>query len=220
MHYLSLALYAEGPADYNFLRPLLQRLCEALCQEANQPVEFPESVLALDHPQAMHNAPRDERIAAAAREARGAWRILFVHADADGDAGRARAERAQPGIDRLHQEFGGEGIGVAVIPVRETEAWAIADGDALRRASGSSASDQHMGLPPTRAIESESDPKAVLDQAWRIATASRKRQRSNPAGMLSYLGETISLDRLRSLSAFQTLERDVKAALHALHIIS
>lgn len=220
MHFLSLALYAEGPADYHFLRPLLLRLCEELCQEANQPVEFPESVLALDHPQHLRDAPRDERIAAAAREARGAWRILFVHADADGDAQRARAERAQPGIDRLHQEFGGEGIGVAVVPVRETEAWAIADGDALRLASGSNASDKDMGLPPAHAVEATPDPKAVLDKAWRVAAAARKRQRSNVAPMLSYLGETITLARLRTLSAFQALEQDLRDALRGLRIIA
>ena len=31
MHYLGLALYAEGPTDYYFLRPLLPRLCEDIC---------------------------------------------------------------------------------------------------------------------------------------------------------------------------------------------
>ena len=31
MQYLSLALYAEGPTDYRFLSPLLQRLCEDIC---------------------------------------------------------------------------------------------------------------------------------------------------------------------------------------------
>ncbi len=31
MHYLGIALYAEGPTDYYFLRPLLQRLCEDIC---------------------------------------------------------------------------------------------------------------------------------------------------------------------------------------------
>lgn len=37
MHYLGLALYAEGATDYYFLRPLLLRLCEDICtQEASQ----------------------------------------------------------------------------------------------------------------------------------------------------------------------------------------
>lgn len=219
MHFVSLALYAEGRADYDFLGPLLLRLCEDLClNEASQHVEFAESVLALSEPDEFAGAPREERILAAARKAHGAWRVLFVHADADSDAERAHAERAQPAIVRLQQEFA-DGIGVAVVPVRETEAWAIADGDALRQASGSSVSDQTMGLPATRAIEATADPKAVLDKAWRIATAARLRQRRTVSAKLSYLGETVSLDRLRSLTAFQQLEQDLRQALRSLRVI-
>lgn len=220
MHFVSLALYAEGRADYDFLRPLLLRLCEDLClNEASQHVEFAESVLGLDEPDRLAGSSREERIVAAAREAWGAWRILFVHADADSDAERARAERTQPAIARLQQEFGVDGVGVAVVPVRETEAWAIADGDALRRASGSNVSDLVLGLPATRAVETTADPKAVLDKAWRIATAARLRQRRTVSAKLSYLGETVSLDRLRSLTAFRQLEQDLRHALRCLRVI-
>jgi len=49
MHYLGLALYAEGRTDYYFLRPLLLRLCEDIClNEANQAVEFGEEVIGLN----------------------------------------------------------------------------------------------------------------------------------------------------------------------------
>ena len=48
MQYLSLALYAEGPTDYRFLSPLLQRLCEDIClRDALDLVEVSE-VLALE----------------------------------------------------------------------------------------------------------------------------------------------------------------------------
>ncbi len=71
MHYLGLALYAEGPTDYYFLRPLLLRLCEEIClNEANQSVELGE-MISLNEPARLRNAPREERIIEAAREARG-----------------------------------------------------------------------------------------------------------------------------------------------------
>lgn len=220
MHFVALALYAEGRSDYDFLGPVLLRLCEDLCvREASKPVEFPEQVLAVTEAAAHKSAPREERILAAARQAEGAWRILFVHADADGDADRARSERAEPGIRRLQEHFGTAGVGVAVVPVRETESWAIVDGDALRRASGSTASDRELGLPPARIVESTPEPKAVLDHAWRVATAARTRQRRSIAPMLSALGETIALERLRTLSAFQTLEQDLRAALQRLQVL-
>lgn len=59
MHYLGLALYAEGPTDYYFLRPLLLRLCEEIClNEANQSVEFGEEVISLNEPARMKDPTR------------------------------------------------------------------------------------------------------------------------------------------------------------------
>ena len=91
MHYLGLALYAEGRTDYYFLRPLLLRLCEDIClNEANQAVEFGEEVVGLNEPARLKDAPREQRIVGAAREAQGAWRILFIHTDGASNAERAR----------------------------------------------------------------------------------------------------------------------------------
>jgi hypothetical protein len=93
-------------------------------------------VLPLDHPAEARDLPRGERILAAATAARGAWQVLFVHGDAGGDAAQARAHLTQPAIDALKRHLDDQGIGVAVVPVRETEAWAIRDGDVLRQVFG------------------------------------------------------------------------------------
>lgn len=220
MHYLGLALYAEGPTDYYFLCPLLQRLCEDICaQEANQPVEV-SAVLQLDHPVASNGASREIRISDAAKLAGGAWRILFVHADGSGDPGRMREHLAQPALDLLRQESAGQGLGVAVIPVRETEAWALADGDALRRVFGTSLCDMEMRLPRTaRALESDSDPKATLDAALSITQPSGRRRRQGISPLLNALGEQASLQRLRELHAFSSMESELKQALKQLQIL-
>ena len=41
MHYLGLALYAEGRTDDRFLGPVLRRLCEEVCAASPHLVEFP-----------------------------------------------------------------------------------------------------------------------------------------------------------------------------------
>ncbi len=146
MHYPGLALYAEGRTDYPFLCPLLLRLCESACAQADQPVEI-GGVLPLDDTQAMRDAPRAERIAQAAQDAAGAWNLLFVHADADGDAERALRERVTPGLGRVRDAARPRAEGVAVVPVQETEAWVLADGDALRAVFGSTLTDSALGLP-------------------------------------------------------------------------
>ncbi|WP_068808959.1 DUF4276 family protein [Thauera phenolivorans] len=221
MHYLGLALYAEGPTDYYFLRPLLLRLCEDIClNQANQSVEFGEEVISLNEPARMKGAPREERIIEAAREARGAWRIVFIHTDGAGNAERARATCAQPAIDGLAEELPNDGVGVAVVPIRETESWALADGDAIRRVFGTLLSDDALGLPRNAAgVEAILDPKKALDDAFLKTNPTSRKRRQGASPMLNALGESVSLERLRLLPGFQALEHELRQGLEVLGIL-
>ncbi|WP_281185337.1 DUF4276 family protein [Trichlorobacter lovleyi] len=221
MHYLGLALYAEGPTDYSFLRPLLQRLCEDICmQESTQPVEVSE-VNPLNHHISINDAPREQRILEAAKDARGSWNLLFVHADGAGDSVRARTQQVQPAIDLLQQELSREGTGVAVIPIRETEAWAICDGDALRQVFGTTLNDEQMELPRLPSlVESDLDPKETLRKAFLHTTPSGRHRKQGVSPMLNALGEQVSLQQLRRLTAFAVLEHELKQALRQLRILA
>jgi hypothetical protein len=220
MQYLGLALYAEGRTDYYFLSPLLQRLCEDVCAgEALQPVEVSD-VIGLDHPPSVNNANREQRIVSAAGTARGAWKILFVHADGAGNPQRVRAQQVEPALASLRSVFGNDGVGVAVVPIRETEAWVIADGDAIRHVFDTQRTDSELGLPsPSRAAESVADPKASLDSAFAVTEPSGRRRKQGVSPYLSALGEQVSLTRLRELDAFLALEAELKAALRQLGIM-
>ena len=219
MRYLGLALYAEGSTDYHFLRPLLQRLCEDLCaSEAVNPVDVSE-VLALNHPAETNDEPREQRVLAAAKEAQGSWCILFVHADGASDPARARNEQVVPSLELLREAFKDKGVGVAVVPVRETEAWAIADGDAIRSAFGTSLNDGQLGLPARRAVEAAADPKAVLLAAFHATNPSGRRRKQGTSPYLNTLGEAVSLEHLREIGAFNRLVVELRAALRQLEIL-
>lgn len=219
MHYLGLALYAEGSTDYSFLRPLLLRLCEDLCVEADSPVDIGE-ILALDHPLSMAGASRAERIARAAQDAAPAWNILFVHADADGDAKSALRERIEPGLCLVRQAGIDRTEGVAVIPVRETEAWAVADADAVRNVMGTTLDDERLGLTVRgRALEGVTNPKAILETAFNAAGMGPRRKRINVAALFNALGEQVALQILRCLPSFVSMENELRAALQRLQIL-
>lgn len=220
MQYLGLALYAEGPTDYYFLRPMLQRLCEDICaKESPHTIEFTE-VLALDDDPALKNTSRAERILGAAQEARGAWRILFVHTDGAGNPAKAREQLAQPALEVLNREWGDTGIGVAVIPIRETESWAICDVEALRQVLGTNLSPAELGLPATpAAVEAAVDPKLILENAFLATQPSGRRKRHGISPMLNALGEQVALRNLRALSGFKTLEQELRSALRTLRIL-
>ncbi|MDO4682952.1 MAG: DUF4276 family protein [Lautropia sp.] len=217
MHYLSLALYAEGPTDYRFLSPVLRRMCEDMCAaHVRGAVEVTE-VWPLDHPEALRDAPREQRILAAARMAQGRWRLLFVHTDGDGDADRARRERVDPALVLLGAEMSGAGVGV--VPVRETESWMLADGDALRTVFDTTLDDRGLGLPPAGLIEREREPKQLLSRCFDRARPGARGRRHSELDHLSRLGDEVNLAALRRLPSFRSLEADVHAALVALGVI-
>ena len=220
MRYLGLALYAEGPTDYYFLRPLLERLCVDIClREASGLVEV-TAVLGLDHPPAREQDARDVRIREAVRSALGQWSVLFVHADGAGDPARARAQQTTPALEALHADFGAYGRGVAVVPIRETEAWALVDGEALRQVFGTSLDDRALDLPqPVHRAEAVTDPKQCLAMAFAATGPTGARRRRGVSDYLGALGEQISLDRLRLLESFLALELELKGALRGLNFL-
>lgn len=220
MRYLGLALYAEGRTDEYFLRPLLLRLCTDICLHAGlEPVDFSE-VEALTHPPDNNNDSRPARIVAAANQHSSAWQILFIHGDGDANPVASRSERVQPGIDAVRAAFDTQQAAVGVIPVRETESWALRDGDALRSVFGTPLSDARLGLPTTaRAVESITDPKAALESVFNTTRPSGLRQRRGPAQYLNSLGEQVSLDRLKELPSFTALVDELQSTLRAMRVI-
>lgn len=220
MHYLGLAMFAEGPTDHRFLRPLLYRLCDELCLGSRTPVEVSE-VLELHTPASLKDRPRAERIAVAAESASDAWRVLFVHADADGNDAAARAERVEPALKAVRERLGSGRHGVAVVPVRSTDAWALADADALRRVFGTTLTPLELGVPPLpRDVERLADPKSTFLHSFEATRPPRSRARSGVAPYLDRLGDEICIQALRQLDAFRRLESDLTAALRDLQILT
>ncbi|HHA2765405.1 TPA: hypothetical protein ACOEQU_003802 [Stenotrophomonas maltophilia] len=214
MNYLGLALYAEGSTDYYFLQPLLRRLSEdVMALRGRAPAEVSD-VLGVDHPESAREERRDERIRAAAAASHGSWNIFFIHADGSGDAERAKREQADPGILALQPEHG-----VAVIPVKETEAWAMADGEALRKAFGCTLSDVELGVPPQAAdVQKIADPKKSLEEALGSARGGARRKRAI-SQYLGTIGETVSMERLRQVPSFAATEQELVIALQKLGLI-
>lgn len=222
MQYLGLALFAEGSTDHKFLRPLLRRVTEDICaSRAFEQVEVSD-VLELHSPLGMLEESRANRITEAAREAVGAWNLLFIHTDGAGDPFLARQERIRPASQLIRAELGSSGGSVVgVVPVRETEAWAMADGEALRQAFGTSLDDGALSIPThSHLVEHIQDPKTALENAWRAARGGRSgRRKTKAAAFLEGVGERIRLERLRDVPAFQAFETDLVAALNALGIV-
>jgi hypothetical protein len=159
---------------------------------------------------------RADRIVKGAERIQGEFHLLFVHADGGGDPVSARRNNVKPGLDRVRERLGGNGrCGVAVVPVRETEAWALADADAVRATFGTTKLAADLGLPSSLAqLEGLRDPKATFAGALRLARPGRQgRRRPSPAAFLDLLGERSSITALNQLPAFNELLTDLRVAL-------
>ncbi|HEX8696340.1 MAG TPA: hypothetical protein VF746_28235 [Longimicrobium sp.] len=221
MSFLGLALFAEGSTDYRFLGSLLPRVVEEVyLAKGERPLEIGD-VVPLTSPEEHRDSTREVKIAEAARVEAGSFHILFVHADGGTRPTRVRGEQVTPGLARALAELGPGYAGVAVIPVREMEAWAVADGNALRAAFRTTLSDAELGVPERpRDCESLRDPKAVLNSAFgNTLRGSRSRIASTAAGSLQLIAETIDLARLADLPAFQSLRGEIEQALRHLKYI-
>lgn len=203
MRYLSTALLSEGVSDDQVLPNLLGRALTELCEAEAIEVEVAEV-------QPLRNRPGpssiDEAIAMVERN-NGAFSIIFYHRDQGANPERVRKEWLEPlrqrWADRKEQL-------VAVVPVRETEAWLLADGQALRKALGIPWTDAEMGLPPNpRQVEQIADPKKVLNDVTRRVSRS-------VGDHLGRLGDYVDLGRLQQVPAYRRWWDDTRDALTAL----
>jgi hypothetical protein len=206
MHYLKLALLAEGPSDHRFLPLVLRRLTIDLCgRQAPRFVEIEDEVVEVT-------------LRSFSEQDIQSFNILFTHADGAGNPPAARARALRPLADWMaRREPAHQSRSVPVIPVREMEAWALVDGEALRNAFGSILEDEDLELPSKpREVESIFDPKRALDEVFGRALGGRRRKRARAVNFLSAIGERVRLERLRQVPAFQELESDLQQALDEL----
>ncbi len=210
MIYVQVGLYAEGRSDYDFLIPLLERMLREICTNTcpgNSEIPTPLGVDA-DAPKGR----RRDRIADAVVQNADTCQIFVIHADADGDPGRAREERVDPGVAEARRRLADVGGSnaldthlIACVPIQMIEAWMLSDQKPFREAFGR---DVSVELP--KDPEGLSDPKHELD-----ALISRLR-RKRPLGLYESFGVNVGLEALRRLSAFRIFEQELEAAVAAM----
>lgn len=221
MHYLRLALLAEGPTDHRFLPVVLRRLTLDLClRRAARPVEVEDEVrdlMLLRMSSAQPGESRRDQVRRIVLDMAGSFNILFVHADGGSDPLDARAHHVEPlavWMEDVPDLVSSRTV--AVVPVREMEAWALADGEALREAFGTVLPNEDLGIPARpRDVETIFDPKQLLESVY-SRVVGRRRKKDRAANFLSAIGERSRFELLRQVPAFQELERDLAVALEAL----
>jgi hypothetical protein len=190
--YFTLALLTEGASDQWFLAPLIDRQITELAQEP--PAGFDYSGVVAG--ECFTVAPR-EAVVREVAELR-YFDVVVIHHDHN--------ERGK--IDAVREKFADDASCiVALVPVRETEAWMRADTDALREASP--ASDTTWASP--HEVEKVADPKAVL----KVALGGRRDAERD----FDRLGQTVALEKLGKIPAYRRWLDELRTAMEGLRLL-
>ncbi|MBO3746355.1 DUF4276 family protein [Streptosporangiaceae bacterium NEAU-GS5] len=206
MRSVSCVLIREGPSDDWFLPIILRRALEVLvierfpaCREVQEIRSLPAA--GNQHPDTVHQALVCER---------GTFDIVLYHHDG------APAAKSDPIIDRM-REWAADGLGepmVAVVPMRETEAWLLADAEALTRVL----SVRKLRRPPApgAAVETCLDPKAAVNELLKCEAGLNPAKPGVLRNFYVAVAETADIAQLRKVPAFQRWWNDMIDALEGL----
>jgi hypothetical protein len=200
--YLCAGVYAEGPTDdrvlCNLLDHLLPAMAPTICKSA---VEYGDA-RRIDEPRSLRRASREERIAAAIDRSWGECTLFVVHSDGAGAPDAALRQQIEPGLARARRAHP-DLAAAACVPVREIEAWLLADAEAFCRAFEV---DRAPLLP--RDPESVTDPKSELAHVVRSLVTRRRAE-----DYYALLGVEVRPEALRRLPAFQRFEEALSEAI-------
>ncbi|MCI3918644.1 DUF4276 family protein [Paenibacillus sp. TRM 82003] len=221
MRNLTIALYAEGSTDYRFLPILIQRTAEKILCENHSPDVSVLEPLPID--KNISGETGADKILEAAKVASGVD-LLIIHSDSDTRTlERARVERFEPG-KKLVEENPADICKclLPIIPVKNIEAWLLADIDAFQRVVGTRLTEQQLNIPVHQhQVESVPDPKQVYRDAVRIAlTERRKRGNINTGAYYEPLGRELNLGKLLLVPGFYAFYQEFLSFLAKLRYIN
>ena len=216
MIYLSWAILYEGTTDQAYYDLLIPRVMEEIVRLHGTT----HSTIPPDPAIRLTRGPV-ERVAREACGARDAFQLAFIHADAGGRHLEATLDhRSTHYCQAMHESCGWHLVRcVTITPRHETEAWLLADPEAVCDALGYRGPPDSVGLPVNaREAECISDPKAVLEAAVRKVRG--RRRTSNVTQIFAAIAQRQRFERLRNAHSFASFERNLTAALADLGCVS
>jgi Domain of unknown function (DUF4276) len=191
-------LLAEGESDEIFLSALIARQLTQMTEASDRGTVFVEPVQIA----AARTVADRNRVCEAAVDLAGDCHLLLVHND------HRERRRAEWFIDAL-----GERVSkpvVPLVPIKETEAWMLADKSVWQNVSGANL-EPLPGRP--RDVERIPDPKAVLHQV--IPPRPRRHIRD----YFEFAGDYISLEVIARVPAYAAWVGETEKALKGLGYI-
>jgi hypothetical protein len=209
MTFVSWAAYYEGDSDAAYFDVLIPRVMEEIVTT--------RGTRHADIAAAPAVRLRRGTVDAVAREAcaaQEAFHLIFIHGDTGGRGLEVGVDqRVRAYCEAMFVRCDWPPVRCIMISPRpETEAWILADPQAVAEALGYVGPPSDIGLPVTaRAAEQLRDPKAVLQAA--VQAVRRRRRPYYAKQIFPAIAQCHSLANLRRLESFAAFETRLQASL-------
>lgn len=209
MTYVSWAIFVEGSTDHDYLAGLIPRCIEDIVfRSRGAAAEVPDAPAVV-----FGIGSRDFNTAAEEIcKAKEAFELLFVHSDTGGRALEAAIEARTTALIANAQARCGLRMDrcIVVAPKKETEAWCLADTNALRKNFGVPNAFAFPMLPGNPAgVENLQDPKLTMDEV--IDSLPSKRKGKFPFSGVAQCQEINNL--MRAVPSFEAFYLSLASAL-------
>ncbi len=207
---LYIGYIGEGNTDEKFLPEIIYNSFTEIALDCHTDIVV-EDIVKL-------NIQKDsfiEMMSDAAKEAyNNGVSILCIHADADAKSLKnVLATKFSPLYEKLEELDANycKNI-VAIVPIRETESWMLADKELLKaQINAKDKTDRELGIE--KAPEIYADPKTAIENAIRVAQQYRtKRHRKDLTinDLYDVLGQSIDIEKLRTLPSYCNFEENIR----------
>lgn len=199
----------EGSTDVRFLESVIRRTFEDVAFECETEISV-HDVLHISKKNQVFN----DNLRLVAEEAKKSGvMVLCVHADADSENQDAALRyKFNPAMEAIVKTDDCCDIIVPIIPVRMTESWMLSDKDLFKSEIGTSKNNNDLEI--ARNPEEIADPKAVIEEAIRIATEDfpNRRNRVQISELYLPIGQKIDLNKLKALTSYNKFVDEVRTA--------
>lgn len=221
MYQLFIGLIAEGNTDVRFLKSVITNSIQDISWECECEIQVyePREIKAA-------GSTFVEKMKAACHEASEKYgiSILCIHADSDHRTIQSVMDnKFGPLFAALETMDDAEYCKhiIPTIPIQMIESWMLADRELLKRLiNATGMRDVDLGIE--REPESYSDPKAAIENAISISMSNQPKKRRDSikiSDLYELLGNSLSLEKLRTIPSFNLFETSVRQAFKGMGLM-
>lgn len=220
MSQLFVGLMTEGKTDHRFLIPIVEKTLIKLSFRCKGSIDTDVFSVGYKKEGGFKEYVRD---AAQRGVQQHGISVLVVHADADSDTNENTYRRKiEPALHLISEQDESDACKViaALVPIRETESWLLADKVLFKKLIGSDLNDNELNI--SGHPESFTDPKQRIEQAIRAGRShlpKKIREALKLHDLYSLLGESLDLDSLENFVSFKDFEKNMEVVFKELNLL-